>query len=149
MFPPLHLPRHPASIAAAATGAVSVTVLTLWAILHKRPTPAELEQRRRAHLAANGRIVDGSLTGAHPDDHAPTVILYRYRVAGVTYERGQDVSALDPAPRDLRLDFPVQVRYDRANPGNSIVVAEDWNGLWSIGSTRQRTHDSGARVANQ
>ena len=109
-------PGTPATIAAAATGAASVLALGLWAILHKRPTPAELEQRRRLKLAATGRIVDGSLTGAEPDDHAPHVILYRYRIAGVTYECSQDISALDPAPTNLRLDFPIQVRYDRANP---------------------------------
>jgi hypothetical protein len=28
------------------------------------------------------------------------------------------------------LDQPLQVRYDPRNPGNSVVVAESWSGLW-------------------
>src|SRR5882757_5151060 len=31
--------------------------------------------------------------------------------------------------KDLRIDLPVQVRYDARNPGNSIVAAEEWSGL--------------------
>ena len=33
--------------------------------------------------------------------------------------------------RNLHLDYPVQVRYNRTNPADSIVVAEDWNGFWT------------------
>ncbi len=146
MLPPTFLSRHPASVAASAAGAASLLGLGLWAILRKRPTAAEREERRRRHLSQTGRIVDGAITGAEPGEEAPDVILYRYRIAGVTYECSQDVSGLTPPPRDLRLEFPIQVRYDRTNPGDSIVVAEDWNGLWSRG---QYKHDSGTRVRSQ
>ncbi len=141
LIPNLHLslPRNPQSIAATALGGAAVLALAGWAIFRKRVTPEEREQRRRHHLALTGRIVDGSLIGAQPDEHLPEVILYRYRIAGVTYECSQDVSGVRPlgAPvSDLRPDFPLQVRYDRANPGDSIVVAENWNGLWSAGRRR-------------
>ena len=145
MMLPLLVSRHPGATAGAAAGMVSVIALGVWAVVRRRPTAEELEQRRRVRLAAAGRIVDGSLTGAEPDEQAPQVILYRYRIAGVTYDCGQDVSAIEPPVRGLRLNFPVQVRYDRANPGDSIVVAEGWNGLWSTGFE----HDSGTRSVAQ
>ena len=144
MLPSLPLPRHPATLTAAAIGTVSVLALGLWALVRRRPTREELEVRRRRSLSATGRIVDGALTGATPDEHAPEVIQYRYRVAGVTYECAQDVSTISPAPHDLRLEFPIQVRYNRANPGDSIVVADEWNGLWSVDRTPYQ-RDSAAR----
>ena len=49
----------------------------------------------------------------------------------MTYERSQDVSTLAALLGDLRPDYPVQVRYNRANPADSIVVSETWNGLFS------------------
>ena len=152
MFTPhLHLsiPRQPQSIAATAAGAVAVLALAGWAIFRKRTTAEEREQRRRHHLATTGRIVDGALTGAEPDEHAPQFIQYRYRIAGVTYECSQDVSAVSSLVYDLRLEFPVQVRYDRANPGDSIVIAEDWNGLWSAGRRRRPRMEEGALLRNQ
>ena len=89
-----------------------------------------MEERRRQRLAMAGRIVDGSLIGAEPAEATPQAIIYRYRIAGVTYECSQDVSSLSPMVENIRLDYPVQVRYSRDNPADSIVVAETWNGLW-------------------
>ena len=66
-------------------------------------------------------------TPAHTD--TPAVLLYRYQIAGVTYECAQDVSPLPNLVRQVRVDLPIQVRFDPRNPGNSIVVAENWNGL--------------------
>jgi len=65
------------------------------------------------------------------DSAAPPrqVIVYNYRIAGVTYEAAQDVTALSDLVRDVRTDLPVQVRYEPHNPANSIVVAETWSGL--------------------
>lgn len=138
MLPVLHLPRNPAAIAGAVAGAACLVGAALWALLRHRPSREELEERRRRHLAASGRIVDGALIGAEPHEDEPAVILYRYRVAGVTYECAQDVSSLTPRVHGLRLDFPVQVRYNQANPGDSIVVAEQWNGLWHVGAAAAR-----------
>ena len=115
-----------------AVGAVTAAVATsLLVILRRRQTPEQLEERRRSRLAASGRIVDGSLVDAEPAETAPRTIIYRYRIAGVTYECSQDVSSLSLLVQDLRLDFPVQVRYSPDNPADSIVVAEDWNGLYT------------------
>ena len=151
LIPHLHLslPRNPQSIAAAAVGGAAALALAGWVVFRKRITAEEREQKRRQHLAQTGRIVDGALTGAEPSEESPQVIQYRYRIAGVTYECSQDVSAVSALVYDLRLEFPVQVRYDRTNPGDSIVIAEDWNGLWSAGRRRgPRTEDS-ARLRSQ
>ena len=96
----------------------------------RRPSANLVEERRRKRLASVGRIVDGSLVDAEPAED-PRVIIYRYRIAGVTYECSQDVSALGALVTNLRLDYPVQVRYSRDNPADSIVVSETWNGLWT------------------
>lgn len=122
--------QHPRQIGVGAAVAVLVAGLVWYEIRRRRPTPEELELRRRTHLAAIGRIIDGSVLDILLADGEPSVILYQYRVSGVVYERGQDVSSLHGYLDALRLDMPVQVRYDAHNPAESIVVAEGWNGLW-------------------
>ncbi len=117
------------SIGVGVIGAAIATSLVV--MLRRRPTPEQIEERRRLHLAANGRIVDGSLVDAEPADAVPQTLIYRYRIAGVTYECSQDVSSLSTLVKDLRLGYPVQVRYNRDNPADSIVVSEEWNGLWN------------------
>jgi hypothetical protein len=49
----------------------------------------------------------------------------------VVYECSQDVTMLRHLVNiyDCRLGFPASVRYDPHNPGNSLVVAENWSGL--------------------
>jgi hypothetical protein len=64
-----------------------------------------------------------------PELPVPSILTYVYRVGGVSYECAQDVSLLADHVRNLRIDLPIQVRYDPHNPSNSIVVAESWSGL--------------------
>ncbi|HEX4154300.1 MAG TPA: hypothetical protein VHY48_01685 [Acidobacteriaceae bacterium] len=126
-------PRLAGGVAAAAA-AVGVAV---WIVVRlRRPSAEEIEHRRREHLATAGRITDGvlidarTLRGEESVSITPEVLIYSYRLAGVTYDCAQDVSALPELVRGWRLDQPLQVRYDPRNPGNSIVVAESWSGLW-------------------
>jgi hypothetical protein len=93
-------------------------------------TPEEKEEARRNKLAASGRIIDGNLTEARPSEGDTEMIVYEYRIAGVGYECVQDVSSLKEILGAVRVDLPVQVRYDPENPSDSIVVSETWNGLW-------------------
>ncbi|HET9784062.1 MAG TPA: hypothetical protein VFP94_03775 [Terriglobales bacterium] len=62
---------------------------------------------------------------------APPTLVYEYAAHGVTYQASQALYlvpvALDPA--SWIPGWPVQVKYDPAQPGNSIVVCEHWNGL--------------------
>jgi hypothetical protein len=106
----------------------------VWYIVRRpRPTPEEIERARRNLLATMGRITDGTITDAPfaPEDptHTPRLLVYDYRIAGVTYECAQDVTTLADHVRDIRTDLPIQVRYDLHNPANSIVVSESWSGL--------------------
>ena len=128
MHPHLHLPQHWRPLAIGVAAVLSTATWTTYIVLSRRPTPAQVEERRRNLLAERGRIIDGILIGAHPTEDAPAMIFYTYRVAGVRYECSQNIAALPL--RALHLDAPIQVRYSPQNPGNSIVLAETWNGLW-------------------
>ena len=132
MVLPLLIARNPAASAALAAGAVAAVAAIAFSLLRRRPSREEVEALRRDHLVSIGRIVDGTLVDANPTFTDPMVIIYQYRIAGVTYECSQDVSTLANRIHDLDLDLPIQVRYDRANPGDSIVIAESWSGLWSM-----------------
>ncbi|RXH58863.1 hypothetical protein GRAN_2173 [Granulicella sibirica] len=106
-----------------------------------RPTPEQVERARRERLALTGRITDGSLVDTtmvdgsflgedfRTDETSPHKLMYHYGIAGVRYEAVQDVSVLQDRVRGVRIDLPIQVRYDHLNPADSIVVAEDWSGL--------------------
>ena len=65
----------------------------------------------------------------------PDIIVYNYRIAGVTYECAQDVTTLAEYVHGIRTDLPIQVRYAPHNPANSIIVAESWSGLRLNSST--------------
>ena len=133
------LRHHPQAAATVATAAAAAIGLTAYLLLRKKLTPEEIEERRRTRLATHGRIIDGTLIDAAPhedSDEAPHALLYSYRISGVTYECGQNVSALTAllpnlGPTSGLFGTPVQVRYDRDNPADSIIIAETWNGLWN------------------
>jgi hypothetical protein len=126
----LRSPKNVAAIAAGLTAAGGVA----WYLLRRpKPTADELERARREQLALSGRITDGTVIDAPhrlQDPSSPSlVIVYNYRIGGVSYEAVQDVTALQELVRDVRTDLPVQVRYAPHNPANSIVVSESWTGL--------------------
>ena len=126
----LRSPRVLALLGVGAAGVVSYA----WANSRRvEPSAEEIERSRRDYLAATGRIVDGSITETHwiadAPEPTPAVLVYRYRIAGVTYDAAQDVLPLGRLVRGVRVDLPVQVRFDPRNPGDSIVVAESWTGL--------------------
>ncbi len=111
--------------------AVSATVL-----LRRRPkNAADLERERRTWLDSIGRITDGTVIDvqelALEDHHAAVFLIYKYDVAGVSYECSQDVTYLRQwiNLHSCRLGLPTSVKYDPHNPGNSLVVSESWMGL--------------------
>lgn len=119
--------------AAITVGALAVAMGAAWFVhLKRRPSAEEMERRRRERLMAYGRLAAGILIDdldTHPEDVPRTTVFYRYRIAGVEYNCAQDLSMLSIPVERLRLELPVQVRYDARNPGDSIVAAESWNGL--------------------
>jgi hypothetical protein len=144
---PIHLSlslRSPRVIAAIVAGVSAGIGVGIYVLTRKKLTPEEIERERRELLARSGRITDGTIMDtmvtearnaaeapAADDNSTPTpqIILYNYRIAGVTYECAQDVTALAAYVHGIRTDLPVQVRYLPQNPANSIVVAESWSGL--------------------
>jgi len=148
---PIHVPlslRSPRVIAAVAVGVVAAVGVASYVLTRRKPTAEELERERRDLLARSGRITDGTImdtmiiearsadsnvseTATLPDGSGstPDIIVYNYRIAGVTYECAQDVTTLAEYVHGIRTDLPIQVRYAPHNPANSIVVAESWSGL--------------------
>ena len=129
------IPAHPRIATGIAASAATAAAIAWLVLRNRRPSAIELERRRRDHLALHGRITDGSIVDARSHDGeesisvSPDLLLYRYRIAGVTYDCAQDVSQLPSITAGFRIDQPVQVRYDVRNPGNSIIVSESWSGL--------------------
>ena len=142
--------RSPRNIAAVAVGTAAAAGIAWYFLKRPRPTPEEIERNRRNLLANIGRITDGSITDMSTSQDMPTnrdmssqdiltneekasripqIIIYNYRIAGVSYECGQVVTALPDHVRGIRIDLPIQVRYNPQNPADSIVVAESWSGL--------------------
>jgi hypothetical protein len=63
------------------------------------------------------------------------LVFYSYGVRGVEYTASQDISRfVSVVPLDFSGVSAMSVKYDPRNPANSIVVAEEWNGL--RGATR-------------
>jgi hypothetical protein len=125
-------PFHLYAWVLAGSGAACAAYLLL---RRKRKDPEELERERRAWLEQVGRITDGTVIDVQefsPNGNKPsTLLIFRYDVAGVSYEASQDITYLRQLINlhSCRLGLPTSVRYDPQNPGNSIVVSERWMGL--------------------
>jgi hypothetical protein len=119
-------------IAAAAVG-LSLAVAA-WARRHRK-TPEQREQERRLRISNSGRITDGTVIDVSEmklnGSGELQLLIYQYDVAGVSYEASQDVTHLRHMVdlHTCRLGLPASIKYDPTNPGNSIVIAENWTGL--------------------
>jgi|GEM_PF-307478 len=117
---------HPGAAAVVAVALAALIGVVVWLVVRRRPTPEELEQRRRLMVNREGRTIEGEITDA--DAHR---LYYIYTVRGVEYAAAQDVDSLlaylpcEPS----RVVGEVSVRYLRKNAANSIVVCEEWSGL--------------------
>jgi hypothetical protein len=115
----------------------ALALLGAYVLLRRKPKTAEdLERERRAWLESTGRITDGTVIDvqelpAREKHHAAVMLIYKYDVAGVSYECSQDVTYLRHwiNLHSCRLGLHTSVKYDPQNPGNSLVVSENWMGL--------------------
>ena len=114
----------------------SATLLGAYVLLRRKPkSPEEIERERRAWLETGGRITDGTVIDVQeisPNGaRESTMLIYKYDVAGVSYEASQDVTYLRQwiNLHSCRLGLPTSVKYDPHNPGNSMVISEGWMGL--------------------
>ena len=125
----------PLRLYSLALGGAGVAIAA-YALFKRKPKSSdELERERRTWLNEVGRITDGTVIDVQefsPNGHrASTMLIYKYDVAGVSYEASQDVTYLRQwiNLHSCRLGLPTSVKYDPHNPGNSMVIAEGWMGL--------------------
>jgi len=126
------IPLNLYTFALGAAGLAAASYALFW---RKSKTPEDVERHRRTWLNEIGRITDGTVIDVQeitPNAHrAATMLIYKYDVAGVSYEASQDVTYLRQwiNLHSCRLGLPTSVKYDPHNPGNSMVIAEGWMGL--------------------
>jgi len=119
-------------IALAALGAFAGAAAL---VRRGRKSPEQRELERRSRINAIGRITDGTVIDVSemPTDEAGEMqlLIYQYDVAGVSYEASQDVTSLRHRVdlHSCRTGLMTSIKYDPSNPGNSIVIAENWTGL--------------------
>jgi hypothetical protein len=118
----------------ALAGAGFVVVATSWA-RSRRKTPDQREHERRMRITEIGRITDGTVIDVNEMQSNGAgelqLLIYHYDVAGVSYEASQDVSSLRHMVdlHSCRSGLMTSIKYDPSNPGNSIVISENWSGL--------------------
>jgi hypothetical protein len=137
-----------------ALGGATAAAIAMIAYAFFRPevAPDEAERKRRLHLNQIGRIAEGQVVelAEHPpeprepskrvfgsrarpllDTRPRQLVSYSYAISGVTYHTAQDITGLEGQIRFERLvaGQPASVKYDPANPSDSILVADDWSGL--------------------
>jgi hypothetical protein len=135
-------------------GGAALAALAMIAYAFFRPAvDLEAEERkRRLHLNQIGRIAEGQVVelaehppeqkearkglfgaGARPpaDMRPRHLVSYSYAISGVTYHTAQDITGLESQIRLERVvpGQPASIKYDPANPVDSILVADDWSGL--------------------
>src|SRR5258708_1547650 len=139
-------------IAAVAGAALAGIAMIAYAFFRPAVDPEEAERRRRLHLNQIGRIAEGQVVqlAEHPAEPPATprgifggnpqplqfnrtrqLVSYSYAISGVTYHTAQDITGLESQVRLERLvaGQPASIKYDPANPVDSILVADDWSGL--------------------
>jgi hypothetical protein len=115
-------------------GATLLGVGTAYLLRKGRKTPDQLEKERRLRISLHGRITDGTVIDAQEvsqDGQALQMLIFQYDVAGVSYEASQDITHLRQYVdiHTCKVGLPSSVKYNPQNPGDSIVIAEDWSGL--------------------
>jgi hypothetical protein len=116
-------------------GATLLAVGTTYLLRRGRKTPEQAEKERRLRISLHGRITDGTVIDAQEvtqEGHDPIqLLIYQYDVAGVSYEASQDITYLRQYVdiHTCKVGLPSSVKYNPQNPGDSIVIAEEWSGL--------------------
>jgi hypothetical protein len=134
-----------------AAAAIAAIAMVAYAFFRPAEPPQETERKRRLQLNQIGRIAEGQVVELveHPpeepaakrmfgprarpipDTRPRHLVSYSYAISGVTYHTAQDITGLEGQIRFERLvtGQPASIKYDPANPSDSIIVADDWSGL--------------------
>src|ERR1700739_1664647 len=138
-------------VAAVAGAAIAGIAMIAYAFFRPAVDPEEAERKRRLHLNQIGRIAEGQVVelaeheaeppasrkifGGKPQplvtNRSRQLVSYSYAISGVTYHTAQDITGLESQVRMERLvaGQPASIKYDPSNPGDSLLVADDWSGL--------------------
>lgn len=139
-------------VVAMGGAAAAAIAMIAYAFFRPAENPEDAERKRRLHLNQIGRIAEGQVVELveHPpepgeekksafgakarplrDNRPRQLVSYSYAISGVTYHTAQDITGLEGQIRFERLvaGQPASVKYDPANPSDSILVADDWSGL--------------------
>jgi len=139
-------------VVALGGGCLLAIIMIVYAFVRPNVDPEEAERKRRLHLNLIGRIAEGQVVELSeqpaqptegrrgllrlrsrplPDQRPRCMVSYSYSISGVTYHTAQDVTGLESQVHFERLVAGQQasVKYDPANPSDSILVADDWSGL--------------------
>jgi hypothetical protein len=131
---------------------IAAVAMIAYAFFRPAVNPEEEERKRRLHLNQIGRIAEGQIvelverpsetkkarkrlfrSRARPlrDARPRHLVSYSYLISGVTYQTAQDITGLESQIRLERVvaGQPASIKYDAANPSDSILVADDWSGL--------------------
>lgn len=114
---------------------IGIGLLASMLARRRRKTPEQRERERRMRISEIGRITDGTVIDVNElavnGSGELQLLVYQYDVAGVSYEASQDVTTLRHRVdlHSCRAGLMTSIKYDPANPGNSIVIAENWSGL--------------------
>jgi len=138
-----------------AVGAGAAVLVGMWLAqwMRRPPDADEIEQKRRSHINEVGRIAEGQILEIIEEPAAPAetrgpvlfkrgaknvaadgrrkLVCYTYSISGVSYETAQDITRLEARASQHRLvpGQPASIKYDPGNPGDSIVLTDDWSGL--------------------
>ncbi len=111
--------------------------------LRRRKSPAEIERLRRVWLGHTGRIAAAEVTGLiePAGDNSALMLVYRYDVAGVTYEVMQDISTIPAVAAEARhlIAKGISVKYETKHPSNSIAACEVWSGISGVTAGEKET----------
>ena len=118
-----------------ASGAALLAWGVVYWVRSRRKTPEQIERERRMRLSQHGRICDGTVIDVQelPSNGSDPAqfLIYTYEIGGVAYEASQDITQLRQFIdlHSCKLGLPSSIKYDPQNPGDSIVIAEEWTGL--------------------
>lgn len=127
-------------------GAAAVLAAALGLVIYarrRRRSPEEAERLRRLEVNRRGRVTHGQildLLEPEPGKPGARMVVFKYEVAGVTYEAAQDISALPNIVAQVRRAAGqiARLKYDVARPTNSIIACEEWSGVPEVQETAVR-----------
>lgn len=120
-------------MACAAAALASALGLVIYA-RRRRRSPEEVERVRRLDVNRRGRVTHGQILDflePQPGQPGARMVVFKYEVAGVTYEAAQDISALPSVVAQVRkaTGLSARLKYDVQHPTNSIIACEEWSGV--------------------